>query len=74
MAEKCGPETALSTFRAMTPPRMAETPATTSMTWGWADSKGQHRLGRRRLPRAPGGRWGGSCELRAEEQGGSPMQ
>lgn len=33
VTERCGPETASSTFRAMTPPRTAETPAMTSTTW-----------------------------------------
>lgn len=33
VTERCGPEMASSTFRAMTPPRTAETPAITSMTW-----------------------------------------
>ena len=74
VTERCGPEMASSTFRAMTPPRMAETPAITSMTWGRANSKGQHHPGGwGGSPGPRGGGWRGSRELRAEEQGAPPM-
>lgn len=67
VTERCGPEMASSTFRAMTPPRMAETPAITSMTWGQRVSP----RGTGRLPGVPGRGpgCGGSREFRAEHQG-----
>lgn len=37
---RCGLATASCTFRVMTPPSTAETPAITSMTWGGVDSGG----------------------------------
>lgn len=71
VTERCGPEMVSSTFRAMTPPRTAETPAITSMTCrghGWW--RQCHQGTQDRLPRVPRTRvsagWGGQSGNRVE--------